>query len=75
MAGAATPTVRRVIKSNPRKRGLKERPVSPSLEIAVRVGGAALVFGTTGSQQGPAEPLTRCNKATGTPAAGRGFSF
>src|SRR5471030_1062872 len=44
MAGAATLAVRRVIKSDRRSRGLEETRMSPSLEIAVRIGGAAAVF-------------------------------
>src|ERR1700690_1672908 len=44
MAGAATLAAMRVIKSDRRRRGLTERLMSPSLEIAVRVGGSAAVF-------------------------------
>src|SRR5664280_3459754 len=44
MAGAATLAARRVIKSDRRRRGLEETRMSPSLEIAVRVGGSAAVF-------------------------------
>src|ERR1035437_6719872 len=46
MAGAATWAAMRVIKSDRRSRGLKESRMSPSLEIAVRVGGSAAVFAT-----------------------------
>src|SRR5471032_1152520 len=44
MAGAATLAAKRVIKSDRRSRGLEETRMSPSLEIAVRIGGAAAVF-------------------------------
>src|ERR1022692_2477375 len=44
MAGAATLAAMRVIKSDRRSRGLTETRMSPSLEIAVRVGGSAAVF-------------------------------
>src|SRR5665647_2156504 len=46
MTGAATLAAMRVIKSDRRSRGLKESRMSPSLEIAVRVGGSAAVFAT-----------------------------
>ena len=46
MAGAATLDVGRVIKSNRRSRGLEERRMPPSVEIAVRVGGYVVVFAT-----------------------------
>src|SRR5665811_607854 len=44
MTGAATLAAMRVIKSDRRRRGLEETRMSPSLEIAVRVGGSAAVF-------------------------------
>src|ERR1019366_10576646 len=44
MTGAATLAAMLFIKSDRRSRGLKESRMSPSLEIAVRVGGSAAVF-------------------------------